>query len=98
MENKTFTPLQRISHFLMFICFPTGVVIFSYILTTETWHQIEINTEIVEYLERKGYAFLMPILPFLYVLSFPRYKKIKKYLPYIIMFFYWRPLNRSSTA
>ncbi|MCF6204407.1 MAG: hypothetical protein L3J59_12205 [Methylococcaceae bacterium] len=88
MKNKVFTPLQRINHFLVFICFPVGVTISSYISVTEAWHQIEINTKIVEYLEGDGYAFIMLSMPFVYIQTFPRYKKFEKYLPYIVMFFF----------
>ncbi len=77
-----------ISHFLLLICFPVGVIILSYISITDTWHQIEINTEIVEYLEGDGYAFMGFVMPFLLILSLPRYKKFEKYLPYIIIFFF----------
>ena len=85
MENKTFTPLQRIGHFLLFICFPVGVLIFSYISVTETWHQIEINIETVDYMEGLGYSFVAFSLPFIYVFSFPRYIKFQKYLAHIFV-------------
>ena len=80
------TTYQKIVLFLFLLCLPIGAAIYAYTLISDTWHQIEINADIMTYL-KGGYMFIMLGLPFLYITLFERYRKYQLYASYIVLFF-----------